>query len=337
LEKRPKWGSRKSYANIERDFSSTKNQRVKKKPTKIESYNTTYRVHSKKKKSDSTSDSSDTDTCDSESDRITVASDIPINKKNESNVDANDATITAPNPFHKLGASKYNLFSSTAGPFRGPGDAYYRFVLGGKSIRQGGKILQKQQMTQVDYGKMDEILVDKKGSNRFATAAWNFRALGKLRDRQKELIGESIQKKMDTLEQTRAYIISTMAALCSHQELLANLYLKILTRIEQNDQLKQEYKLVLKDINERVSQTLKKNEDFMQEIHQLETEKTRERKRLVKEFGKLMRNWEEEIECIIFFNLAVSEYCGNLRQAYEEKSQDLEDLKEFEVNNWILF
>jgi phage host-nuclease inhibitor protein Gam len=89
--------------------------------------------------------------------------------------------------------------------------------------------------------------------------------------------------------------------------------------------------LVLKVINERVSQTLKKNEDFKHEIHQLETEKTRERKRLVKDFGKLMRTWEEEIECIVFINEAVSEYCGNLRQAYEEKTQDLEDLKEFEV------
>jgi hypothetical protein len=140
--------------------------------------------------------------------------------------DAIDSNIIAPNPFQKLRASQYNLFSRTAGPFRGPGDAYYKFVLGGKSIRQGGKVLQKQKMAEVDFGKMDEILVDKKGPNRFATAAWNYRALGKLRDRQKELIGESIQKKMDTLEQTRAYIITTMASLRSHQELLKKLYFK---------------------------------------------------------------------------------------------------------------
>jgi hypothetical protein len=80
----------------------------------------------------------------------------------------------------------------------------------------------------------------------------------------------------------------------------------------------------LTDINERVSQTLAKNEESVLQIKMLEQEKGIERKRLVKEFARLMRHWEEE-------RGIVQQQMETLQKAYEEKTQDLEDLMEFEV------
>jgi seryl-tRNA synthetase len=100
--------------------------------------------------------------------------------------------------------------------------------------------------------------------------------------------------------------------------------IKYSCRTEQNDILKQEYKKVLTNINERVSQTLSKNEESVRQIKMLEQEKGSERKRLVKEFARLMRHWEEERNI-------VQEQVQSLQKAYEEKTQDLQDLMEFEV------
>lgn len=107
------------------------------------------------------------------------------------------------NPLTRLSASQYNMFSITAGPFRGPGDAYYRFVLGGKSIRQCAKKLKTKKLSEIDRGKFDEILVDKKPS-RFKNAARNDRSLTRMRDKQKEVVLKSIDRKMVSLEKTRA-------------------------------------------------------------------------------------------------------------------------------------
>jgi hypothetical protein len=127
------------------------------------------------------------------------------------------------NPLTKLRLSQYNLFSSTAGPFRGPGDPYYKFVLGGRNIRQGAKLLAKHKVAEVDQGKYDEILIDK-SANRYNTAAYNHRTLFKLRDRQKEIIETGIDSKVDNLEKMRAYIITMMQSLRSHKALLGDLY-----------------------------------------------------------------------------------------------------------------
>jgi hypothetical protein len=131
------------------------------------------------------------------------------------------------NPLTKLRLSQYNLFSSTAGPFRGPGDPYYKFVLGGRNIRQGAKLLAKHKVAEVDQGKYDEILIDK-SANRYNTAAYNHRTLFKLRDRQKEIIETGIDSKVDNLEKMRAYIITMMQSLRSHKALLGDLYYELM-------------------------------------------------------------------------------------------------------------
>jgi hypothetical protein len=220
------------------------------------------------------------------------------------------------NPLTKLRFSQYNLFSTTAGPFRGPGDPYYKFVLGGRSIRQGAKLLQKYKTAEVDQGKFDELLIDK-SLNRYSTPAYNHKTLFKMRDKKKQSIELAIHSKVDNLEKMRAYIITTMHSLQSHKALLHDL-------MNQHDILKKQYQETLRDINERVSTTLATNEESMIQIKTLEHDKAIERKRLVKEFARLMRHWEEE-------ERLVEEHRNCLQKAYDEKTRDLEDLMEFEV------
>jgi hypothetical protein len=88
--------------------------------------------------------------------------------------------------------------------------------------------------------------------------------------------------------------------------------------------LKLEYHKTLKEINDRVSLTLAKNEESMQKIKMMENNRVAERRRLVKEFARLMRDWEEEAQL-------VQKHLEGLTKSYDEKNRDLEDLVEFEV------
>jgi hypothetical protein len=126
------------------------------------------------------------------------------------------------NPLTKLRISQYNLFSSTAGAFRGPGDPYYKFVVGGKSVRQGAQLVQRFNVSEVDHGKLDELLVDK-STTRYNTVAQNHQTLYKMRDKTKKDIEHSIHSKVDDLEKTRAFIITSMDSLQSHKQLVRDL------------------------------------------------------------------------------------------------------------------
>jgi hypothetical protein len=105
------------------------------------------------------------------------------------------------NPLTRLNVSQYNLFSNTAGAFHGPGDVYYKFVLGGKSVRPGAKKMKKVKIREVELGKLDEILVEK---SKYQATMWNYRSVTKLRERHKEFLNDSITDKVIALEQTRA-------------------------------------------------------------------------------------------------------------------------------------
>ncbi|KAJ3355895.1 hypothetical protein HDU91_005615 [Kappamyces sp. JEL0680] len=166
---------------------------------------------------------------------------------------ADRETAMRNNPLLKLNLSQYNLFSSTAGAFRGPGDVYYKFVLGGKSVRPGAKRQRNRKLADIDMGRMDEILVDK---TRTHATLWNHKSVSKLREKQKEYINDTINEKVAKLEQMRAYIITTVYALNSHKTLLAQL-------MQQNTFLSDEYHRVKKEANEKVSLTLSKNEEVI--------------------------------------------------------------------------
>ena len=111
-----------------------------------------------------------------------------------------DETLKS-NPLTRLSISQYNLFSNTAGAFRGPGDIYYKFILGGKSVRPGAKRMKKVKIQEVELGKLDEILVEKA---KHQTTLWNHKSVSKLREKHKDYLNTSITNKVINLEQTRA-------------------------------------------------------------------------------------------------------------------------------------
>lgn len=105
------------------------------------------------------------------------------------------------NPLTKLNISQYDLFSSTAGGFRGPGDVYYKFVLGGKSVRAGAKRLKNHQIREVEMGRLDELLVEK---SKIHTTLWNHKSVARLREKHKDVVSNQISDKVTELEQIRA-------------------------------------------------------------------------------------------------------------------------------------
>ncbi|KAJ3317221.1 hypothetical protein HDV06_001835 [Boothiomyces sp. JEL0866] len=224
------------------------------------------------------------------------------------------AIVIKPNPLLKMSLSQYNLFSNTAGTFRGPGDPYFAFVLGGKSVRPGAKRYKSVKLSEINEGKADEILVDK-NANRFNTSSWNHRALTRLRKRYREVVSDEIDRKVGSLEETRAYIITSLYSLKSYQVLLKRLE-------SENQELKKEYGFVLADINVRVSDTLKKNADFINQIKGLQKKGMQERKDLVKEFGIALKTWAEEEQAHL-------KKIEELNSIYNAKCADLEDLKLF--------
>jgi hypothetical protein len=186
-----------------------------------------YRIH-KAKSSDDSSDSSSGSFFESEDDTPAILTPLPTPSNNQKDLDnLNGLPPLKPiknqkNPMTAMRSSMYNLFSSTTGPFRGPGDAHYKFILGGKSIRQSAKKYEQIKCAEVDTGRLDKYLVYS-GNNRFAALTWNTKAVQSVRDKYKIKVREDLQKKVFELEKTRAYIITTMESLKSFQSLLNSL------------------------------------------------------------------------------------------------------------------
>ncbi|KAJ2998123.1 hypothetical protein HDV02_004800 [Globomyces sp. JEL0801] len=210
---------------------------------------------------------------------------------------ARASTVTKLNPLTRLRASKYNLFSNTAGPFRGPGDAYYKFVMGGRSIRPGAKKYKSLRLSEVDTGQMDGLLIDKT-SNRFNTAAWNIRALTRLRQKHKSGISKDVDKKQ----------------ICN------SIYTDV--RMEVNAKLKKEHDSIFELIHSEVSDKIEKNEQSIQEINNLKKLGQLERKTFIKEFAKYLKDYSE-----IFKEL--EDRKNKLERDYDHKIKDLADLKDF--------
>lgn len=78
-----------------------------------------------------------------------------------------------------------------------------------------------------------------------------------------------------------------MSSLKAHKALLIPL-------MEQNELLKAEYKKAIQDINEKVSDTLAKSEQFLQMIGKLEKDKISGRRKMVRQFGVLMLECEQK-------------------------------------------
>ncbi|KAJ3269370.1 hypothetical protein HDV01_001484 [Terramyces sp. JEL0728] len=228
-----------------------------------------------------------------EPERVNTASTTKRKSERKSHI------VPKPNPLLKMSVSQYNLFSNTAGTFRGPGDPYFAFVLGGKSVRPAAKKYKSMKLTEINDGKADEILIDK-NANRFNTSSWNYRALTRLRKRYKEVVSDEVDRKVGSLEETRAYN----------------------GREAENLELKKEYNFLLADINVRVSETLKKNSDFINQIKGLQKKNTQERKDLVKTFGGTIKSWEEEEKAHL-------KKIDELNSVYKAKCDDLEDLRIF--------
>jgi hypothetical protein len=226
------------------------------------------------------------------------------------------------NPLIKLNLSQYNLFSTTAGAFRGPGDIYYKFILGGKSVRPGAKKLKTAKVAEVDLGKLDEILVYQAKTH---TTLWNHKSVSKLREKHKEFLQTSINQKVINLEQIRAYIVTTIYGINSQKSLLTQL-------MQHNEILSVEYQKVKKESNEKVSNTLAKNEESVENILKLEKERVQERKRVVKEFAMSLRVCKEERQGLLClsYHLALERKVQSKQMAYEAKIHDMQDLKEFE-------
>jgi hypothetical protein len=108
-----------------------------------------------------------------------------------------------PNPMTRMRGSLYNLFSSVTTPFRGPGDAYYKFVLGGKSVRGGAKRLQQLKCHEIDKGKYDKFMVSA-AAGKVKVPERHIRAIRKERDRHKDAIRDILSNKANTLEKSRA-------------------------------------------------------------------------------------------------------------------------------------
>lgn len=105
------------------------------------------------------------------------------------------------NPLVKLRISQYNLATGTMGCFHGPGDVYYRFILGGRSLAPGAKALKTLKANQLNLGKLDEILVIK-AKNKKSTP--NNKTIWRLRELH-QVEGEVfINTKVAKLEQIRA-------------------------------------------------------------------------------------------------------------------------------------
>ena len=104
------------------------------------------------------------------------------------------------NPLTKLGMSKYDLLSITAGVFTGPGDIYHKFIFGGASIRENAIILKEKKIIEIDKGKMDKVIAD---ASRAKTGVYH-RVVETSREKLKVATCNSIDVKVAKLEELRA-------------------------------------------------------------------------------------------------------------------------------------
>ncbi|KAI8927692.1 hypothetical protein BC831DRAFT_510596 [Entophlyctis helioformis] len=226
----------------------------------------------------------------------------------------------AANPLSALTGSQLNLLSSTTGNFRGPGDVYARFLMGGRNIRISARRALAAALHATETGAMDEFLVDKNAS-RINAVAKNPRAIERLRKKHKELLKHQMVHKVETLEETRVYIITHMSSLTSYHRTMMALK-------EENAKLKAEHEQVVADINKRVSETLAKNEESDHMIKRLQREKASQRRKLTKEYSAFLQKSAADIkalECKL-------EEC---RKTYESQVQELIDLKEFKAMTFM--
>ena len=104
----------------------------------------------------------------------------------------------------KLTSTQLNLLGNATGSFRGPGDPYVRFLMGGKSIPASAKRTITNAIHATDAGQMDEILIGKNnGKMSGVTMSKNTGAIERLRKKYKESFKESVMEKVSTLEETR--------------------------------------------------------------------------------------------------------------------------------------
>nr|KAJ3422390.1 hypothetical protein HK105_008309 [Polyrhizophydium stewartii] len=205
------------------------------------------------------------------------------------------------NPLTALTGSQLNLLGNTTGTFRGPGDVYARFLMGGRSIRIGARRALAAALHATEIGAMDEFLIDKNLGR--SNASKNPRAIERLRKKYKETLKQRMIQKVQTLEETRVYK-------------------------EENTRLRDQYERVVADINKRVSETLTKNEESDHHIKKLQREKALQRQRLAKEYAVFIQQCERNLQ----------EYetkFQNAKKAYESQADELIALREFKTMTFL--
>ncbi|OAJ37261.1 hypothetical protein BDEG_21306 [Batrachochytrium dendrobatidis JEL423] len=238
-------------------------------------------------------------------------------------IDETDNTLkpkTNPNPLTSLTESQLNLLGDTTGAFRGPGDVYARFLMGGRNLRVGARKALAAAIHATETGQMDEFLIDKNPS-RFAVVSKNSRSMGRLRKKHKEMLKQKMLDKVQALEESRVYIITHMASLNTYHKSMLDLK-------NENTKLKAEYENVVADINRRVSSTLLKNEESDSMIKRLQRERNVQRKRLAKAYATLIRSGNESIQ-------AKETKLEETKNRYNQQVQEHIDLKEFKASTEI--
>jgi hypothetical protein len=94
--------------------------------------------------------------------------------------------------------------------------------------------------------------------------------------------------------------------------------------LEENEMLKVKHRDFIREINEKVSDTMIKTEEATVNIVKFERENAISRKQLVKNLALFLEEKQKERDI-------TAQALAMKKAAFDEKARDLEDLKEFEV------